>query len=78
MFDGTDDWCKILKKNEFFFPKWHEEFGKFLQAEKQWFYFRKKNGGTKSNEKFETTRSTRCGEKCLFYFGNKWVCAILN
>ena len=29
MFDGTEDWCKIWS-----FQKWHEEFSKFLQAEK--------------------------------------------
>ena len=28
-FDGTEDWCKIWRKTELRFQKWHEEFGKF-------------------------------------------------
>ena len=47
---------KFERKINLCFPEWHEEFGKFSQAEKQWFYFRKKNGGTKSKSKFEKTR----------------------
>ena len=31
MFDGTEDWCKIWKKNKLSFQKLHEEFS---QAEK--------------------------------------------
>ena len=34
MFDGTEDWYKIWKKTDLYFQKWHEEFGKFSQAEK--------------------------------------------
>ena len=34
MFDGTEDWCKIWMKTILRFQKWHEEFGKFSQAEK--------------------------------------------
>ena len=34
MFDGTEDWCKIWKKTDLYFQRWHEEFGKFLQAQK--------------------------------------------
>ena len=30
MFDDTEDWCKIWRKNDLCFPKWHEKFGKFL------------------------------------------------
>ena len=30
MFDGTEYWCKIWRKTDFRFQKWHEEFGKFL------------------------------------------------
>ena len=29
MFDSTEDWCKIWRKTDFYFPKWHEKFGKF-------------------------------------------------
>ena len=29
MFDGTEYWCKIWRKTDFCFQKWHEEFGKF-------------------------------------------------
>ena len=29
MFDGTEDWCKIWRKTDLCFQKWHEEFGKF-------------------------------------------------
>ena len=34
MFDGTGDWCKIWRKTDFYFPKWHQEFGKFSPTEK--------------------------------------------
>ena len=34
IFDGTDDWCKIWRKTDLYLSKWHEEFGKFSQAEK--------------------------------------------
>ena len=30
MFEGTKDWCKIRRKTDLCFQKWHEEFGKFL------------------------------------------------
>ena len=33
-FDGTKDWCKLLRKTDLCFQKWHEEFGKFSQTEK--------------------------------------------
>ena len=29
MFDGTQDWCKVWRKSDVFFQKWHEEFSKF-------------------------------------------------
>ena len=29
MFDGTEDWCKIWRKTDLCFQKWHEEFVKF-------------------------------------------------
>ena len=29
MFDGTKDWCKIWRKTDLWFLKWHKEFGKF-------------------------------------------------
>ena len=34
MSDGTEDWCKILRKTDMYFQKWHEEFGRFSQVEK--------------------------------------------
>ena len=30
IFNGTEYWCKIWRKTDFSFQKWHEEFGKFL------------------------------------------------
>ena len=30
IFDGTKYWCKIWRKTDLCFQKWHEEFGKFL------------------------------------------------
>ena len=33
MFDGTENWCKVWRKIDLSFPKWHEEFAKFSQAE---------------------------------------------
>ena len=35
MFDWTEDWWKIWGTTDLYFPKWHEEFGKFSQAEKK-------------------------------------------
>ena len=32
--DGNEDGCKIWRKTDLCFPKWHEEFGKLSQAEK--------------------------------------------
>ena len=29
MFDSTEYWCKIWRKTDFCFQKWHKEFGKF-------------------------------------------------
>ena len=29
MFDGIEDWCKIWRKTDLHFQKWHEEFHKF-------------------------------------------------
>ena len=29
MFDDTEYWCKIWRKTDFCFQKWHKEFGKF-------------------------------------------------
>ena len=29
MFADTQDWCKIWRKTDLCFQKWHEEFGKF-------------------------------------------------
>ena len=27
LFDGTEDWCKVWRKTDLCFPKWHEKFG---------------------------------------------------
>ena len=29
IFHGTEEWCKIWRKTNLWFRKWHEEFGKF-------------------------------------------------
>ena len=29
LFDGTEDWCKMWRQTDYYFQKWHEEFGKF-------------------------------------------------
>ena len=34
MFDSTEDWCKIWRKTDLRFEKWHEEFGKFSHTAK--------------------------------------------
>ena len=36
MFDGTEHWCKIWRKTDLSFLKWHEEFVKFLQKSRNW------------------------------------------
>ena len=32
MFDDTEDWCKIRRKTDLCFQKWHEKFGNFSQV----------------------------------------------
>ena len=43
MFDGTEYWCKIWKKTDLCFQKWHEEFGKFspehVSKSKNWDFY---------------------------------------
>ena len=60
MFDGTEDWCKTWRKTYLCFQKWHEEFGKLSQGEKN------KNEKMKimriNKKKLETVRSARCSE----------------
>ena len=29
IFHGTEEWCKIWRKTDLWFEKWHEKFGKF-------------------------------------------------
>ena len=40
MFDGTNYWCKIWRKNDLCFQKWHERFNKFspehVRKSKNW------------------------------------------
>ena len=36
MFDGTEHWCKIWRKTDLSFLKWHEEFVKFFQKSRNW------------------------------------------
>ena len=33
MSDGTEYWCKIWRKSDLCFQKWHEEFGQYPWAE---------------------------------------------
>ena len=43
MFDGTEYWCKIWRKTDLCFQKWHEEFCKFspehVQKSKNWDFY---------------------------------------
>ena len=41
MFHGTEEWCKVWRKTDSWFQKWHEEFGEFSpNHSKVWkFYF---------------------------------------
>ena len=43
MFDGTEYWCKIWRKTDLCFQKWHEEFRKFspehVQKSKNWDFY---------------------------------------
>ena len=57
MFDRTKDWCKIWRKTDFRFQKWHEEFGKFSKNSK--------NKNSKQPDWWSV--------KTLFYLGNKWI-----
>ena len=33
MSDGNEDWCKVWRKTDLRFQKWHEEFRKYAYAE---------------------------------------------
>ena len=52
MFDGTEDCCKIWRKTDLCFPKWHEEFGINFrsQAEKSDFILESKMGKLNQNK----------------------------
>ena len=43
MFDCTEDWCKIWRKTDLWFLKWHEEFSKFssehVRKSKNWDFY---------------------------------------
>ena len=43
MFDGTEYWCKIWRKTDMCFQKWHEEFSKFspghVRKSKNWDFY---------------------------------------
>ena len=43
MFDSTEYWCKIWRKTDLCFQKWHEEFGKFspehVRKSKNWDFY---------------------------------------
>ena len=40
-FDRTDNWRKLWRKTDLCFQKWHEKLGKFSQAWKLRFHFKK-------------------------------------
>ena len=42
IFHDTEQWCKIWRKTNVWFGKWHEKFGKSLQAEK-WMWIEELN-----------------------------------
>ena len=75
IFDCTEDWCKIWRKTDLYFLKWHEEFCKFLFTSWKIDFIleRKMAELNKNKQKFKTTISTKCSVKTLFYFGNKWI-----
>ena len=43
MFDDTQDWCKVWRKTDLYFLKWHEELGKFspehVRKSKNWDFY---------------------------------------
>ena len=49
-FDGTKDWCKIWRKIDLCFQKWHEEFGKFSQLKNSHFVLESKTAELNQNK----------------------------
>ena len=75
MFGGTKDWCKIWRKIDFCFPKWHEEIGKFSQFDSDIILQSKM---TELNQNKNSKQLDRPGEFrpfrwTLFYLSNKWI-----
>ena len=63
---------QIWRRTDLCFIKWHEEFGKSVHMLKNC-NFILESKMAELNQKFKTTRSTRCSVKTLFYLGNEWI-----
>ena len=72
MFDGTKDWCKIWRKTDSNFQKWHKFDSQIsvYRGENSNFILENKMAELNQNE---NTRSTRYSVKTFFYLGNKWI-----
>ena len=67
VFDSTVDWCKMWRKTDLCFQKWHEEFGKLSKPEKWRFHLESKMAESFRKRKhvlwFQKVRKTSEKEK---------------
>ena len=73
MFDSTEDWCKIWRKNDLCFQNDMGNLANFHRLKNRDFILGSKMAelNQKKKKKFKTTRSTRYSVKILFYLGKK-------
>ena len=73
MFDVFEDSCEIQGKPTCAFKNDMRNLENFHSLKDSNFILERKMAELNKNKKLETTRSTRCSIKTLFYLGNKWI-----
>ena len=64
IFDNTEDWCKIWRKTDLRFQRWHEKFGKFSPVYLEvWSVMAMKNDAKLEEELTCRFKSTRKSQK---------------
>ena len=73
MFDVFEDSCEIQGKPTCAFKNDMRNLENFHSLKDSNFILERKMAELNKNKKLETTRTTRCSIKTLFYLGNKWI-----
>ena len=68
MFDGTEDWCKILRKNDLCCPKWNEKFGNFDRLKNSDFILESKMAELNQNKDSKQLHQPDAVRKLYFTF----------